>query len=70
MDKKTKFENLIIVVSLLVNEFSEDERKLILELNYNDLKGLHRKQLTQKISELVKDFVPGGTSGHPNRSLF
>lgn len=59
--EKTKFEKLTFVVDSLVNDFSEDERKAIFEMDFSQLAGLHGEQLRSRIS---KSFIGiGGIGG-------
>lgn len=48
---KSKLERLTTVVDMLANEFSEDERKAILGMDFNQLAGLHGESLKNRISK-------------------
>jgi hypothetical protein len=48
---KNKLERLTTVVDMLANDFSEDERRAILGMDFSQLAGLHGESLKSRISK-------------------
>lgn len=53
MSAQTKLEKLTTVIDILANDFSEDERKAILNMDFDQLTGLHGEGLKSRISKRI-----------------